>query len=289
MSISQEKFKEMLKAKGLKVTNQRLLVLEVLAEHRDKHMTAEDIYAHWMQNIDAKYLTAVTQTVEAIKGGKKSETEYLWHHPQKGCIRIRFGGCPDETYQNGLRLRGWHYDIANESESQTPENRHEIPDAANEIIDAFYNVYSSIVEINLRTELAYILKSNTEELNQKVFSVNRLYHVIAERFVIGPEKNTVKQFFDIGRLKIIAEAQEHCSFDFQVKEEEHRFKWKRVEFLRVPRSKEKLYLVFSDVDEMHIIDSVLKQFVFDNNDYLYYVDIKNNSFLSFYKNNEKII
>ena len=33
MSISQEKFKEMLKEKGLKVTNQRLLVLQVLAEH----------------------------------------------------------------------------------------------------------------------------------------------------------------------------------------------------------------------------------------------------------------
>ena len=30
MSISQEKFKKMLKEKGLKVTNQRLLVLEVL-------------------------------------------------------------------------------------------------------------------------------------------------------------------------------------------------------------------------------------------------------------------
>ena len=44
MSISQEKFKEMLKEKGLKVTNQRLLVLEVLADHRDRHMTADDIY-----------------------------------------------------------------------------------------------------------------------------------------------------------------------------------------------------------------------------------------------------
>ncbi len=43
MSISKEKFKEMLKEKGLKVTNQRLLVLEVLADHRDRHMTAEDI------------------------------------------------------------------------------------------------------------------------------------------------------------------------------------------------------------------------------------------------------
>ena len=44
MSISKENFKKMLKEKGLKVTNQRLLVLEVLADHRDKHMTAEDIY-----------------------------------------------------------------------------------------------------------------------------------------------------------------------------------------------------------------------------------------------------
>ena len=42
MSISKEKFKEMLREKGLKVTNQRILVLEVLADHRDKHLTAED-------------------------------------------------------------------------------------------------------------------------------------------------------------------------------------------------------------------------------------------------------
>ena len=38
MSISKEEFKEMLKEKGLKVTNQRLLVLEVLADQR------EDVY-----------------------------------------------------------------------------------------------------------------------------------------------------------------------------------------------------------------------------------------------------
>ena len=44
MSINQEEFKEMLKAKGLKVTNQRLIVLKVLDKHRDIHMAAEDIY-----------------------------------------------------------------------------------------------------------------------------------------------------------------------------------------------------------------------------------------------------
>ena len=37
MSVSQESFKKKLKEKGLKVTNQRLLVLQVLAENKDRH------------------------------------------------------------------------------------------------------------------------------------------------------------------------------------------------------------------------------------------------------------
>ena len=44
MSVSQESFKKKIKEKGLKVTNQRLLVLQVLAENKDRHLTAEDIY-----------------------------------------------------------------------------------------------------------------------------------------------------------------------------------------------------------------------------------------------------
>ena len=46
MSVSQEEFKELLKKKGLKVTNQRLLVLEVLADHRDRHMTQSSRPGH---------------------------------------------------------------------------------------------------------------------------------------------------------------------------------------------------------------------------------------------------
>ena len=44
MSVSQESFKKKLKEKGLKVTNQRLLVLQVLAENKERNLTAEDIY-----------------------------------------------------------------------------------------------------------------------------------------------------------------------------------------------------------------------------------------------------
>ncbi len=42
--MDREDFKKILKEKGLKVTNQRLYVLEVLASCPDKHLTAEEIY-----------------------------------------------------------------------------------------------------------------------------------------------------------------------------------------------------------------------------------------------------
>lgn len=48
MMMDQEKLKDLLKKKlkekGLKVTQQRWIVLQTLAENSDKHMTAEDVY-----------------------------------------------------------------------------------------------------------------------------------------------------------------------------------------------------------------------------------------------------
>lgn len=44
MAANREKFVEKLKDKGLKVTNQRLLVLEALSSCPDKHLSAEEVY-----------------------------------------------------------------------------------------------------------------------------------------------------------------------------------------------------------------------------------------------------
>ena len=43
MAIDREAFKRLLKEKGLKVTRQRLVVLEILAENPEEHQTAEEI------------------------------------------------------------------------------------------------------------------------------------------------------------------------------------------------------------------------------------------------------
>ncbi len=66
MTVSKEQFKEMLKQKGLKVTNQRLLVLEVLAEHRDSHMTAEDIYELVKEDYPDIGLATIYRTVQLL-------------------------------------------------------------------------------------------------------------------------------------------------------------------------------------------------------------------------------
>lgn len=44
MPEATDKLKEMLKEHGLKVTNQRVLVLQVLSNSPDRHLTAEEIY-----------------------------------------------------------------------------------------------------------------------------------------------------------------------------------------------------------------------------------------------------
>ncbi|MFV0364213.1 MAG: Fur family transcriptional regulator [Suipraeoptans sp.] len=67
MSISQETFKAMLKEKNLKITNQRLLVLEALAENKDKHLTAEDIYEIVRKEHQDIGLATIYRTVQLLQ------------------------------------------------------------------------------------------------------------------------------------------------------------------------------------------------------------------------------
>lgn len=66
MSVSQEQFKEMLKEKGLKVTNQRLLVLQVLGENKDNHLTAEDIYDLVKEDYPEIGIATIYRTVQLL-------------------------------------------------------------------------------------------------------------------------------------------------------------------------------------------------------------------------------
>ncbi len=102
MSISQEKFKEMLKEKGLKVTNQRLLVLQVLAEHGDEHMTAEDIFELVKEDCPEIGLATIYRTVQLLLDMQLVDRIML----DDGCVRYEIGDFLDE--QEGRRHHHHH-------------------------------------------------------------------------------------------------------------------------------------------------------------------------------------
>ena len=64
--VGREDFKRILREKGLKVTKQRLIVLEVLAENAERHLTAEEIYERVkVENPDIG-LATVYRTVQLL-------------------------------------------------------------------------------------------------------------------------------------------------------------------------------------------------------------------------------
>ena len=102
MSISQEKFKEMLKEKGLKVTNQRLLVLQMLAEHGDEHVTAEDIFELVKEDYPEIGLATIYRTVQLLLDMQLVDRIML----DDGCVRYEIGDFLDE--QEGHRHHHHH-------------------------------------------------------------------------------------------------------------------------------------------------------------------------------------
>ena len=87
MSDSQEKFKKLLKEKGLKVTWQRLQVLEVLATRRDTHMAVEDIYDLVREAHPEVGLATVYRTVQLLLEMQLVDRIHL----DDGCVRYEIG------------------------------------------------------------------------------------------------------------------------------------------------------------------------------------------------------
>lgn len=66
MGVDREQFKQLLKDNGLKVTNQRVLVLEALASCPGKHLTAEEIYELVKVDCSEIGLATVYRTIQML-------------------------------------------------------------------------------------------------------------------------------------------------------------------------------------------------------------------------------
>lgn len=104
MDANHERFKEILKQNGLKVTKQRLLVLEALASCPDKHLTAEEIYEIVKVEYPEIGLATIYRTIQLLSElhlvdkinlddgfvryeiGKRDGLEWGHHHHHLICV-----------------------------------------------------------------------------------------------------------------------------------------------------------------------------------------------------------
>lgn len=66
MPDNQEQFKELLKKNGLKVTTQRIAILEVLSKRPGEHLTAEEIYDVVREKYQDIGLATVYRTIQML-------------------------------------------------------------------------------------------------------------------------------------------------------------------------------------------------------------------------------
>lgn len=66
MPNKRERFKQLLRENGLKVTSQRILILEVLEKRPDKHLTAEEIYEFVQKENPDIGLATVYRTIQLL-------------------------------------------------------------------------------------------------------------------------------------------------------------------------------------------------------------------------------
>lgn len=64
--MNEEKVKDLLREKGLKVTSQRLMVLNILSAHGDEHLTVEEIYDLAKEESPEIGLATIYRTVQVL-------------------------------------------------------------------------------------------------------------------------------------------------------------------------------------------------------------------------------
>lgn len=123
MLYNEQDFVELLKNKGLKVTNQRKIILEVLASQPDEHLTAEEIY----EMVKIKYpdigLATVYRTIQLFSDLKLIERLNL----DDGYVRYEIGRTNSKHHHHHLiclecgRVLSFEDDLLDNLEEQINE------------------------------------------------------------------------------------------------------------------------------------------------------------------------
>lgn len=86
-------------------------LLEFLMIETLDDFTERDVYKYWFSHIKGSSVSSVLNFFEELQTKGKSEITYVWCHPQRGEIFVRWGGYSEKNGNNGYIFRGYHLDV----------------------------------------------------------------------------------------------------------------------------------------------------------------------------------
>lgn len=119
----------------------------------EKEPEPEVCYRAWYDRIVPEYYPQVEEVVEQMRSHKRAEVQYPWRHPKWGRIYVRCGGVQDDSYKEGIRLRGYHQNITDTIRAEQESDA---------VIRALSERYKGIYLCNMETEEIKTIKDYRE-------------------------------------------------------------------------------------------------------------------------------
>lgn len=169
------------------------------------------------------------------------------------------------------------YDIEKEKKTEKLEEQNK------EILDAFIADNYAILEMNLELENINIVKKgkNVKTIIKDEASIEELKELLVENYVDEFDKEKIEKFFSLDSLKHTLSQEKGTYIDVKLNNKLYGYKWMRLKILPVSILKKKVYLFIKTIDKDSLIGNIIGKYIYDNYDYLYYIDFKNDYFFKF--------
>lgn len=179
------------------------------------------------------------------------------------------------TFAGRKKLVLYLYDIEDEKKLE------EVTQEKEDIVNALVDVDSAILDINLENEKIKILKYS-EELKKNIKIDTTLFQLknrLITSYTQSKDINELEAFFSLDNLKLLAKEKVDKSIELKMKDDFEEYKWIRISNLSLSGTSNRIFILMKNINENHLSQNIIEKFVYNNCDYLLYVDFKNNRYI----------
>lgn len=213
-----------------------------------------------------------TRKVKRIEVRAKTKFDtYQW-------VRVNFFV---RKFKNKMKLIVYSYDISENKELK------EIAKEKEELIQALLTEDSAIIDIDLDENMVKILRyDDLVENRSKEVKFCDFIKKFIDHYIHPTDRKAAIQLLTYNNLKNTIEKKEGIQLNLRLNSGKYHYEWVRMLVFLYPNSKERLFLLLQNINHEYIMKSITEKFVYNQSDFIYYIDLNNNIYTKFVQEEE---